>query len=451
MSRQSRQGLRFQPAGGTRQKGPAAGQKQVLSIERLAHDGRGIAFVDGRSWFVSGALPQELVRVRVLAARSKVVDAIAEEVRQASPQRIEPFCPLAGVCGGCTLQHMPLEQQRRLKQEYLAEQLQRNGVLAEQWEQPLLAGDRGYRRRTRLSLRVDKTGCVQLGYRALASREIVNIRQCPILVPELQAVLPQLTDFVGAMQQPQAIGHLELLFGNTVAVLVRLIRPVTDVWQQAWRDFCNKTGLQLWWQTGAEPFPDQPGSRLAYHLADQALDIDCRPGDFVQVNAALNQQMVNRALGWLGVQPTDRVLDLFCGLGNFSLPLAQQAAEVVAVEGVTAMVERARRSAAVQKLDNLHFYAADLSQSLADRHWASEPFDLIVLDPPRDGAMQITSQLARFAARKILYVSCNPATLARDAALLSKQGYQLVRVCSLDMFSHTSHVEAMALFVKPHS
>ncbi len=448
MSRKPRQGLRFQPAGGKQQKGPVPGQKQVLTIERLAHDGRGIAFVDGRSWFVSGALPDEQVRARVLAARSRVVDAIAEDIRQASAQRIEPFCPLAGTCGGCTLQHMPLEQQRELKQEYLADQLQRTGVTAGQWESMLVADGRGYRRRTRLSLLTDKNGRVRLGYRALASREIVDVRQCPVLVAELQDVLPALADFVHELQQPQAIGHLELLAGSATALLVRLIRPVSDGWQQAWRDFCGQAGLQLWWQTDAGPFPDQPDSRLSYRLADQGLEIDCRPGDFVQVNEALNQQMINRALDWLEVQPTDRVLDLFCGLGNFSLPLAQQAVSVVAVEGVAAMVERARQNAAAQGLDNLHFHAVDLSQELTGQRWAKEPFDLVVLDPPRDGAQQISERLGRFAARKILYVSCNPATLARDAALLSEQGYRLAKACSLDMFSHTGHVEAMALFVK---
>lgn len=448
MSRRPRQGLRFQPAGGQQQKGPVPGQKQVLTIERLAHDGRGIAFVDGRSWFVSGALPGEQVRARVLAARSKVVDAIAEDIQQASGQRVEPFCSLAGTCGGCTLQHMPLEQQRELKQGYLADQLQRAGVVVGQWESMLVADDRGYRRRTRLSLLVDKKGRVQLGYRALASREIVDVQQCPVLVAELQKVLPGLASFVHELQQPQAIGHLELLAGSTTALLVRLIRPVGDAWQQQWRDFCSQKGLQLWWQTDAEPFADKADSSLVYRLADQELSIDCRPGDFIQVNETLNQQMINRALDWLQVRQGDRVLDLFCGLGNFSLPLAQRAATVVAVEGVAAMVERARQGAAGQGLDNLHFHAVDLSQDLSGQRWATEPFDLVVLDPPRDGALQIAGRLARFAARKVLYVSCNPATLARDAALLNEQGYGLARACSLDMFSQTGHVEAMALFVK---
>ena len=449
MSRQPQRGLRFQPAGGRQQKGPVTGQKQSLSIERLAHDGRGIAFVDGRSWFVSGALPVEQVRARVLAARSKVVDAVAERIEQASEQRIEPFCPQAGTCGGCTLQHMPLEQQRAFKQDYLAEQLQRVGVAVDAWYPALTADDQGYRRRTRLAIKVEKNGQLSLGYRALASQQIVNMTHCPVLVPALQALLPELDAFVRSLKQAHAIGHLELFSGTELALLVRLTRNISEAEQQAWREFAARQRAQLWWQQGDEPVADQANSRLAYRLADQDLEIDCQPGDFVQVNEALNQLMVNRALEWLEVQPTDRVLDLFCGLGNFSLPLAQKAASVTGVEGVESMVVRAHLTAQRQGLDNLHFFASDLSQPLTDFSWAQQDYDIVVLDPPRDGALQVASQLARLKARKLLYVSCNPATLARDAALLAEQGYCLMRVCTLDMFSHTGHVEAMALFVHP--
>lgn len=448
MSRKPRTGLRFQPTGGRQDKGPVSGQKQLLSVQRLANDGRGIAFVDGRSWFVSGALPGEQVRARVLAARNKVVDAIAEHIEQPAAQRVEPFCTLAGQCGGCTLQHMPLQQQRAFKQACLSDQLQHAGIPVARLEPVLAVSDRGYRRRTRLSVRVGKDGRLSLGYRALASRQIIDVAQCPVLVPELQAVLPRLAAFVHTLQHPQVIGHLELFAGTATALLVRLTGALPDADQRAWRDFAGQQRLQLWWQSGDQPQPDQPDSRLTYQLPDQGLEIDCRPGDFVQVNPALNQLMVNRALNWLEVQGSDQVLDLFCGLGNFSLPLAQQAARVTAVEGVPAMVERAQATARRQGLDNLHFFAGDLSQPLNTAGWAQQEYDLIVLDPPRDGALQVVSGLGRLGARRVLYVSCNPATLARDAALLVEQGYRLERAAALDMFSHTGHVEAMALFVK---
>lgn len=452
MSRKATSGLRFQPTGGrARSKGPVVGQKQQLQIERLAHDGRGIGFIDGRSWFVSGALPGEQVRVRVLAARSKVVDAVAERIDQPAAERIEPFCALAGHCGGCTLQHMPLQQQRSFKQEYLAEQLQRAGVEVSHWEASLVGPDRGYRRRTRLAVRMGKNGQLQLGLRALASQDIVDVKHCPVLVPELQPLLAALHELAPSLQQGRHIGHLELFSGNSIALLVRLTRRINSDEQQRWRDFANAQAVQLWWQEAEEPVPDQPDTALGYALAAENLVIDCRPGDFVQVNADINQQMLARALDWLDVQPHERVLDLFCGLGNFSLPLARRAAEVVAVEGIAAMAERGQASAVRQGLTNVQFYAADLAQPVAGNSWAKRPFDKILLDPPRDGAQQAVSGLAKLAAQKLVYVSCNPATLARDAALLQQQGYQLQRACILDMFSHTGHVEAMALFVRHSS
>lgn len=447
MSQKRQSGLRFQPTGGRQSRGPVPGQKQMLSIERLAHDGRGIAFADGRSWFVSGALPGERVRARVLAARSKVVDALAERIEQASAERVEPFCALAGRCGGCTLQHMPLEQQRSLKQDYVQEQLQRAGVTVANWCPQLAAADRGYRRRTRLAVKQDRDGRLQLGFRELASQQIVNVEQCPVLVPELQQLLPPLNSFVRSLKQARAIGHLELLSGSAVALLVRLTAALDESEQAAWRTFAADQGIQLWWQRDGEPVADLPGTRLTYSLPDQALDIHCRPGDFVQVNAELNRQMVSQALSWLDIRPADRVLDLFCGLGNFSLPLAQRAATVTAVEGVETMVEWASATARQAGLDNVEFFACDLFAPLDGLDWAQQKHDIVVLDPPRDGAEGIAGQLAVFGARQVLYVSCNPATLARDAALLTGQGYRLERACSLDMFSHTGHVEAMALFV----
>lgn len=447
MSRKPASGLRFQPAGGRQSaKGPVTGQKQLLDIERLAHDGRGIAFVDGRSWFVSGALPGEQVRARVLAARSKVVDAIAERIDRASELRVGPFCPHAGHCGGCTLQHMPLAAQRDFKQEYLAEQLARAGVEVGHWDTPLTGPDQGYRRRTRLAVRVDKSGQVQLGYRALASQNIVEITQCPVLEGPLQQLLGPLTELVrNQLRQPRAIGHLELFSGTAVALLVRLTRNIDEAEQQRWRDFAAAQQVQLWWQQEAGPVADNPHSELGYELDGQTLAF--RPGDFIQVNAAVNQQMVQRALDWLDMQPEMCVLDLFCGLGNFSMPLAARAGEVVGVEGVQAMADRAQASAARLRLDNVHFFAADLSEPLMRQPWAGQPFDRILLDPPREGALQAVTQLGQLAAGKLVYVSCNPATLARDAAVLLEQGYRLERACTLDMFSHTGHVEAMALFV----
>lgn len=446
MSRKQRTGLRFQPAGGAQPSGPVVGQKQQLTIERLAHDGRGIGFAARRTWFVMGALPGEQVQARVLAARSKVVDAQVERVLQPHPERQTPFCSDAGQCGGCTLQPMPVAQQREFKQAFLAEQLERAGVEVQQWWPTLTGPEQGYRRRARIAVRRDKSGQVHVGFRAHASQQIISVAECPVLVPALQPAFKQLCDFVRQLPSAGAIGHLELFSGTTAALLVRLTRPLNAAEQAAWRRFCTSLPLQLWWQDDAEPYPDQPQQALAYPLEPYGLQVNYRPGDFAQVNASVNLAMLEQALQWLELQPEDRVLDLFSGLGNFTLPMAQQVAEVVAVEGVAGMVERAQATAQQQGLTNVSCHHHDLSQPFATASWAQAGFNAIVLDPPRDGAAEAVAQLAKLNAEKILYVSCNPATLARDAAVLVELGYALVRLSAVDMFTHTGHVEAMALF-----
>lgn len=446
MSRKQVSGLRFQSAREPVNHGLPVGKKQQLQIERLAHDGRGIAFVQQRTWFVAGALPGEQVTARVLASKGKTVDAQVVSVELASAQREQAFCAHAGNCGGCTLQHMPQAMQRSFKQDYLLNQLERAGVRTPEPEPMLMAQPDGYRRRARLALRVNKAGKLELGFRALASQQIVAIADCPILVTSLQQLLRQLPGVFARVKSPSAFGHLELFAGNQVALLVRLNAPLPAADAQLLVEFCRQQQIQLWWQDKGQPYPEQQGQQLFYMLPEYGLEIDYQPGDFVQVNAGLNQQMIAMALDWLQPQATDSVLDLFCGLGNFSLPLAQKVAKISAVEGVASMVERARQCAARQGIDNVEFFKHDLSADVGKESWAQQHYDLLVLDPPRDGAHSLVGQLEPFAARRVLYVSCNPATLARDAAVIQAQGYQLQRLAALDMFSQTGHVEAMALF-----
>ncbi|WP_044873829.1 23S rRNA (uracil(1939)-C(5))-methyltransferase RlmD [Pseudomonas sp. LFM046] len=441
-------GLRFQPSGGARTPQVPVGKKQRLVIERLAHDGRGIAFVDGRTWFVAGALLEEEVEVRVLTARSQVVEARTERVLNASPLRRVPPCAHAGQCGGCTLQHLPHAEQLALKQRTLAEQLARVADLSPaEWVAPLVGTEFGYRRRARIAVRWDaKARQLDVGFRAASSQSIVAIKDCQVLVQPLQPLMRDLPEMLHGLDKPQAIGHVELFHGTDSAMLLRHTQPLGEADLQRLRDFCAAHQAQLWLHGEGDPQPDQPAARLGYRLERWNLELEYRPGDFVQVNAAVNEAMVEQALDWMKPQPGERVLDLFCGLGNFALPLARQVREVVAVEGVDAMVERARGNAAANGLDNLHFFQADLSNPLADAAWAGQGFDAVLLDPPRDGAFEAVRQIAATGARRVVYVSCNPATLARDSAELVKQGYQLKKAGILDMFPQTAHVEAMALF-----
>ncbi|WP_323614544.1 23S rRNA (uracil(1939)-C(5))-methyltransferase RlmD [Pseudomonas putida] len=441
-------GLRFQPAGGNRTPQVPVGKKQRLEIERLAGDGRGIAFYDGRTWFVSGALAGEAVEARVLNARGKVVEARLERVLQASPERRQAPCRHYERCGGCNLQHLPHEAQLALKQRTLAEQLQRvAGVQPQEWAAPLSGPEFGYRRRARVAVRWDvKARQLEVGFRAEASQDIVAIDDCAVLVQPLQSTLRHLPTVLRSLGKPQAIGHVELFSGTAEALLVRHVAPLPADDLARLQAFCSEAKAQLWLQGEGEPVPVDAGAKLGFTLQPWQLELAWRPGDFVQVNAQVNTAMIEQALAWLAPQADERVLDLFCGLGNFALPLARQAREVVAVEGVQAMVDRAAANARDNNVHNARFFQADLSQPLAGAGWAAEGFSAVLLDPPRDGAFEVVQGIARLRAKRLVYVSCNPATLARDAQVLVGQGYRLKRAGILDMFPQTAHVEAMALF-----
>lgn len=440
--------LRFQPAGGERNSLPV-GKKQVLNIERLAHDGRGIAFLEGRTWFVSGALPGEQVQVQVLSARSKVVEAQVVAIQTSSPERITPECQWVGQCGGCTLQHISHAQQVSLKHDNLVEQLNREGVTPLAWAEPLVGPAFAYRRRARVSVRYEvKQKHVEVGFRGLATTAIVEVQNCAILVEDLQPLFAGLATLFNAFQQPQTLGHVELFSGRSNALLLRHTQALHADDLQQLRAYCAGHNAQLWLQGIGEPQPDQAGQTLSYQLPEFGLDIAYQPGDFVQVNAQMNEAMIAQALDWLAPQADERVLDLFCGLGNFALPLAQKVKEVVAVEGVESMLARANENAQANQLSNVHFFHADLSTSLRDKEWSKQTYAAALLDPPREGAQAAVTDLAKMKVARILYVSCNPATLARDAAVLIARGYRLHKACVLDMFAQTGHTEAMALFVK---
>jgi 23S rRNA (uracil1939-C5)-methyltransferase len=441
-------GLRFQPAGGSRATQIPTGKKQRLVIERLANDGRGIAFLEGRTWFVAGALAGEDVEARVLNAHGKVVEARVERIFQASAMRRPAPCPHAGTCGGCSVQHLAHADQLALKQRMLAEQLSRvANIEPQEWAPPLVGPEFGYRRRARIAVRWDvKAKKLEVGFRAAASQDIVAIDDCMVLVQPLQPIMRQLPSMLRRFSKPQVLGHVELFSGTSLAVLVRHTAPLADADRQVLDAFCSEHSAQLWLHGEGEPQPVDPDQTLGFALEPWGLELAYRPGDFVQVNATVNTAMIAQALEWLAPQADERVLDLFCGLGNFALPLAQRAREVVAVEGVAAMVERAAANAASNNLHNTQFFHADLSQPLVASGWAAQGFSAVLLDPPRDGAFEVVRKISALGAKRLVYVSCNPATLARDALELNRQGYRLKRAGILDMFPQTAHVEAMALF-----
>lgn len=431
---------------------PAAlGQRIEVGLERLSHDGRGIGRWQGRTVFVDGALAGERVMARVLKARSKLIETRVDRVIEASAERVAPACRHADLCGGCSLQHMPHATQLQVKQQALAQQLEHfAGVTPQQWMPALLGPEYGYRQRSRLAVRWDrKRAHLEVGYRQRFSSDLVDVAQCPILVPALESLVQGLSRVLPELDGRAGLGHIELIAAQVSIILIRHMQPLSAADLDRLRALAAEHDAECWLQPGAADTLrciSGTGAAPAYLLADQALRLEFAPGDFIQVNAAVNQKMINQALQWLAPQPGERILDLFCGVGNFSLPLARAGAQVTGIEGDEQMVARARANAENNNLRTPHFLQADLSKQL-DKRWIEPGWHAALLDPPRDGAELLAQTLAQMKVGRILYVSCNPATLARDAGVLAAHGYRLEKVGIMDMFAQTAHVEAMALFV----
>jgi|SRR5690554_601207 len=427
-----------------------------LCIEKLSHDGRGIAYSDGKTQFVEGALPGERVLAVYTNQRSKFDELRAEQILEASPERVTPPCAHAHLCGGCSLQHLATEAQIRHKEQVMIEQFRHFGaVLPPQLEPPLRDDTEGYRRKARLGVRyVMKRDEVLVGFREKSSNFLTAIDRCVVLDPRVGERITELKELLRGLEAYRNIAQIEVAIGDEdVALVVRNLEPLAQGDLDALLDYAKARNLQLYLQPGGPStvhriWPEQGEDRLWYRLEEFGVTLKFHPTDFTQVNAGINRKMVTRALDWLDPQPTDRVLDLFCGLGNFTLPLATRAGSVVGVEGDEAMVVRGRENAEFNRLQNLTFYGADLQADFTREAWAKEGFDKILIDPPRSGALEVVQYLPKFGAKRIVYVSCNPATLARDAGVLVAHGYRLLKAGVMDMFPHTTHVESIALFEK---
>ncbi len=428
----------------------------TTDIETLSHDGRGIARIDGKTVFIDGALAGETVTFQYTRYHSKFDEAKTIEVLNASADRVAAKCEHFGVCGGCSLMHMQPEAQLRLKQNTLIEQFAHFGQLTPQtWLVPLTGPLWGYRRKARLGVKyVHKKQKVLVGFREKSAPFIAELNQCEVLDPRVGLRLTELAALIETLSARERIAQIEVAMDDSHTALVfRNLDPLSASDISALIDYGQQHDLWMYQQPGGPNtvsplWPEQP--QLAYSPMP-SLMLDFAPGDFTQVNAGINQKMIPVAMQLLDLQPTDRLLDLFCGLGNFTLPIAQQVSEVVGVEGDASLVAHARRNAEKNQLSNAIFELADLTQTaLADYPWAKAGFNKILLDPPRSGAFEVLGQLAALGAEQIVYVSCNPATLARDAGeLVHQYGYQLQAAGIMDMFPHTSHVESIAVFHKP--
>jgi 23S rRNA (uracil1939-C5)-methyltransferase len=442
-----------------------ASLSEVLTgrVEALNHEGWGVvraAGGSGKVTFVAGALPGELVEFRTRRRQRNHDEAELVQVLERAPERIEPKCVHFGLCGGCSLQHLSPAAQLRVKDAQLRETLRRIGkVEPREWLEPLRADPWGYRRRARLGARyVHNKGRSLVGFRERLSSYVAEVEQCPVLRPEAGLIVGELSRLLTSLSIPTRVPQIEVAAGDAATVLVvRVLEPPSATDRALMLEFEREHAVRILLQAGRpdrlEPLSgDAPG--LWYGLPAYGLKLAFRPADFIQVNGPMNQLLVDRVLELLQVDDQSVVLDLFCGLGNFTLPLATRARRVVGMEGDAGLIERARANAAANGLGNVHFHVADLAGPEAAQRCLSLPgatgYSHVLIDPPRTGAVDVLPALARIAPRRLAYVSCHPGSLARDLGILvTEHGFSLHQAGIVDMFPHTSHVESIAILDGP--
>lgn len=427
---------------------------EVAEVVSMTHDGRGVARIGGKTVFVDGALEGESIALVRTRRRRSFDEARLERVLVNSPERVIPLCAYFGTCGGCSLQHVAPARQIELKQRALLDSLERiGGVRPLEVLDPVTGPEWGYRRRARLGVKhVDKKGRVLVGFRERAKPYVADMLRCEVLAPPLGSLIEPLSALIGSLGIRRRLPQIEVAAGDMRAALVlRVLAEPSTADRDALRAFSALHDVDFYLQPGAPDsmYPlDEPVVPLIYRLPRFGLTFEFLPTDFVQVNAEVNRRLVDRVVDLLAPGEDDHVLDLFCGLGNFTLPLAQAARCITGVDVDDGLVNRARANALRNRLDDrARFVQADLFDAAAAAAWAREPADLVLLDPPRAGAAEVIAAGLTRTARRIVYVSCHPASLARDTAALTQgQGFTLTAAGIADMFPHTAHVEAIAVF-----
>ncbi|MEC9359357.1 MAG: 23S rRNA (uracil(1939)-C(5))-methyltransferase RlmD [Pseudomonadota bacterium] len=421
-------------------------------IADLSHDGRGVARIDGKVWFVADALPGERVRFLRTRGGRDADEAQALVIERPSPERVEPACAHFGVCGGCALQHMATPAQVQFKQKQLIEALERIGrVGADTIAEAVTGPAWGYRRRARLSVKfVAARQQALVGFRERHSALIADIERCEVLDARVGNLIRPLSQLVSQLSLRDRIPQIEVAATDRVALVFRVLDPLGGEDRLKLEAFGRRHAIDIYLQPGGLDSLRPLGrvDPLSYTPDGSEARLRIEPTDFIQVNATVAERMVRQSLEWLAPAPGDSVLELFCGLGNFSIPLAQAGARVTALEGDAGLLRRAKDNAHRLGL-KIRFAKTDLFRPRPNAPWLEDDVDLCLLDPPRSGAREVLPLVAAKAPRRIVYVSCHPATLARDAAILvHEHGYRLERTGILDMFPHTAHVESMALFVR---
>ena len=424
-------------------------------IESLDHEGRGITRLEGKTIFVDGALPGEKVEFASYRKKPTYENARVLRVIKASADRVEPKCPHFGVCGGCSMQHFSSEGQVAAKQRVLETNLWHLGrVAAEQFYAPIYGPSWGYRFRARLSARlVPKKGGMLIGFHERKSSYVADMQQCPNLPPHVSALLMPLRELIGSLSINAAMPQIELAVGEDMTALVlRILEPLNDADETLLRAFADRYGVVFYLQpkgpATAYRFYPLTGPALSYRLPEFNIEHFFSPTEFTQVNHAINRVLVRRAMALLDPQSGERIADMFCGLGNFTLPIARSGASVVGIEGSPELVRRAGENAAANGLaERVTYGVSNLFEATPESLAQLGQFDKMLIDPPREGALELVKSIGEDGPRRIVYVSCSPATLARDAAILvSQKNYRLRGAGVVNMFPNTSHVESIAVF-----
>ncbi len=431
---------------------------QTATIDNLSQDGRGIARLNGKATFIQGALPGEVVEFQYTRVKKDFDEGRLLSVIEPSPLRVEPKCPHYQMCGGCSMQHLSEAEQIHIKQDQLLDLLRRFGHTEPQSIlSPLTSNHWNYRNKARLSVRfVEKKQAAMVGFRERNNpRYITEITQCPVLNAKLDADIIPLRHLIDSMEDKHCIAQIEVAAGDhEIALIFRNLTELSANDSLQIQQFAEQYQYKIFLQPGGPDsvfcfYPPQSNDYLTYSLPDYKITFQFHPTDFTQVNSQLNRSMVALALQLMDLKKSDTVLDLFCGLGNFSLPMAQFCTKVIGVEGSKTMVERAYMNAKTNNIDNVDFYAANLDDMAEVQKLAQNSFNKVLIDPPRSGALEIVKQIDSINPERIVYVSCNPVTLARDTdVLVNQKGYTLITAGVMDMFPHTAHVESIALFEK---
>lgn len=425
-------------------------------IESLSHEGRGVTHIDGKTVFIDSALPGEQVEFNYVSKRSKFDEGVAENIVKPNEQRTQPECEYFGYCGGCSLQHMQAEAQIAHKQNVLLEQFTHLGnVTPESILPPLTGPSFGYRHKARLAVKhVIKKEKVLVGFREKRSPFVADINECKVLHPEIGKKLSVLQELIESLSIYNQIPQIEVAVSdNGTALVFRHLAALTDDDLNKLQRFEEENQFKLYLQPegydSVHRLGKQEDGSLYYELVEHDVRVHFKPTDFTQINVDINQGMINLALELLEPNKDEDILDLFCGVGNFTLPLARRSKSVTGVEGDSALVERAKNNAVKNSIDNTEFNVADLAKTEEPYPFMRNKYDKLLLDPARTGAKEIISALDMKNIKRIVYVSCNPATLARDAGILvNEKGFKLKKAGVMDMFPHTAHVESIAMFDK---